>query len=190
MTMMFFSVGRVRLNVLSCHDEMFIILGTLNGRVQQKRNSNHLATTMQQEKQAVERGRRTLSIARKSRKRVRSPKPPATEGSATKAAQPVVKKTHRWHPGTLALREIRKYQASTDTLIAKASFRRLVREIATSVKRTVRMRFNAVEAIQEAAEAYIVEFIADANRCAVHDHRCTLFSSDTNLVLSLRGDRR
>jgi histone H3 len=41
-----------------------------------------------------------------------------------------VKKPHRYRPGTVALREIRKYQKSTELLIRKLPFQRLVREIA------------------------------------------------------------
>jgi hypothetical protein len=43
---------------------------------------------------------------------------------------PGVKKPHRYRPGTVALREIRKYQKSTELLIRKLPFQRLVREIA------------------------------------------------------------
>jgi hypothetical protein len=44
------------------------------------------------------------------------------------------KKKHRYCPGTLALREIRKYKKSVDLLIGKAPFARLVREITRHFK--------------------------------------------------------
>ncbi len=40
-----------------------------------------------------------------------------------------VKRPHRYRPGTVALREIRKFQRSTNLLIPKLTFQRLVKEI-------------------------------------------------------------
>ncbi|MBA0871045.1 hypothetical protein Goshw_020603, partial [Gossypium schwendimanii] len=45
-----------------------------------------------------------------------------------------VKKPHQYRPGTVALREIQKYQKSTELLIRKLPFQRLVREIAQDFK--------------------------------------------------------
>ena len=45
-----------------------------------------------------------------------------------------VKKPHRYKPGTVALREIRRYQKSTELLIRKLPFQRLVHEIAQDFK--------------------------------------------------------
>ena len=67
-----------------------------------------------------------------------------------------MKKPHRYRPGTVALREIRKYQKSTDLLIRKAPFQRLVREIAQDFKTDLRFQSTAVLALQEASEAYLV----------------------------------
>ncbi len=67
-----------------------------------------------------------------------------------------VKKPHRFRPGTVALRDIRKYQKSTELLIRKLPFQRLVREIAHEFKHDLRFQSSAVLALQEAAEAYIV----------------------------------
>ncbi|KAF2310065.1 hypothetical protein GH714_006404 [Hevea brasiliensis] len=67
-----------------------------------------------------------------------------------------VKKPHRYRPGTVALREIRKYQKSTELLIRKLPFQRLVREIAQDFKTDLRFQSHAVLALQEAAEAYLV----------------------------------
>ena len=67
-----------------------------------------------------------------------------------------VKKPHRYRPGTVALREIRKYQKSTELLIRKLPFQRLVREIAQDFKTDLRFQSSAVLALQEAAEAYLI----------------------------------
>lgn len=100
------------------------------------------------------------------------------------------KKTRRWHPGTVALREVRKYQNSTDLLIARAPFRRLVREIIMNLKDSIRMRSSALDALQEATEAYVTSVLGDANLCTIHAKRVTLFPKDLQLALRLRGERQ
>ncbi|XP_048542626.1 histone H3.2-like [Triticum urartu] len=79
-----------------------------------------------------------------------------------------VKKPHRFRPGTVALREIRKYQKSTELLIRKLPFQRLVREIALDFKTDLRFQSSAVSALQEATEAYLVGLFEDTNLCAIH----------------------
>lgn len=74
-----------------------------------------------------------------------------------------VRKPHRYRPGTIALREIRKYQKSTDLLIRKLPFQRLVREIAQNFKNDLRFQSTAILAIQEAAESYLVSLFEDSN---------------------------
>ena len=64
-----------------------------------------------------------------------------------------IKKPHRFRPGTVALREIRRYQKSTELLIRKLPFQRLVREIAQDFKTDLRFQASAIAALQEASEA-------------------------------------
>ncbi|KAM0834482.1 hypothetical protein ACQ4PT_063568 [Festuca glaucescens] len=85
-----------------------------------------------------------------------------------------VKKPHRFRPGTVALREIRKYQKSTELLIRKLPFQRLVREIAQDFKTDLRFQSSVVSALQEAAEAYLVGLFEDTNLCAIHAKRVTI----------------
>ena len=101
-----------------------------------------------------------------------------------------LKKAHRWHAGTVALRQIRKLQKSTNLLIQKAPFQRLVREVATSHKQDLRFQSSAILAIQEATEAFVVSVLADTNLCAIHTRRVTIQAKDLQLALRLRGDRR
>merc|ERR1719265_2925113 len=79
-----------------------------------------------------------------------------------------VKKPHRYRPGTVALREIRKYQKSTELLIRRLPFQKLVREIAQKYKTDLRFQSTAVLALQEAAESYMVGLFEDTNLCAIH----------------------
>ena len=101
-----------------------------------------------------------------------------------------IKKRH-YRPGTLALREIRKYQKTTDLLIRKAPFIRLVKEILHGKlgKTEIRMQRIAVEALQEAAEYYLTNLFDDANLCALHAKRITLQPKDMQLAMRIRGER-
>ena len=115
---------------------------------------------------------------------------------ATKAAKKVatttpggIKKPHRFRPGTVALREIRKYQKSTELLVRKLPFQRLVREIAQEYKTDLRFQSSAVLALQEAAEAYLVGLFEDTNLCAIHAKRVTIMPRDMQLARRIRGER-
>ncbi len=100
-----------------------------------------------------------------------------------------VKKPHRYRPGTVALREIRKYQKTTELLIRKLPFQRLVREIAQDFKTDLRFQSAAVLALQEAAEAYLVGLFEDTNLAAIHAKRVTIMPKDLQLARRIRGDR-
>ena len=134
---------------------------------------------------------RTKQTARKST----AQKVPRKQLVASKIARktaPVttgVKKPHRFKPGTVALREIRKYQKSTDLLIRKLPFQRMVREIAHEFKQELRFQSSAVLALQESAEAYLVSLFEDTNLCAIHAKRVTIMTRDLQLAKRIRGDR-
>ncbi|GLJ55279.1 hypothetical protein SUGI_1186250 [Cryptomeria japonica] len=102
---------------------------------------------------------RTKQTARKSTGGKAPRKQLATKAARKSApATGGVKKPHRFRPGTVALREIRKYQKSTELLIRKMPFQRLVREIAQDFKTDLRFQSSAVAALQEASEAYLVGY--------------------------------
>ena len=100
-----------------------------------------------------------------------------------------IRKVHRYRPGTVALREIRRYQKSTDLLIRRAPFGRVVREECQLIRTDLRFQASALQAIQEAAEAYLVALFEDANLCVIHARRVTLFPRDLQLARRLRGER-
>merc|ERR1712072_521646 len=106
-----------------------------------------------------------------------------------KAAKAPGAKKFRWRPGTVALRQIKKYQKSTDLLMRKAPFQRLVRELATGHKDGLRWQASAVAALQEATEAYVTGLLSDANLCALHAKRVTPLARDLQLARRLRGER-
>jgi histone H3 len=110
---------------------------------------------------------------------------------AKKSASPSggVKKPHRFRPGTVALREIRRFQKSTELLIRKLPFQRLVREIASEFKNDLRFQSSAVLALQEASESYLVGLFEDTNLCAIHAKRVTIMPKDMQLARRIRGER-
>jgi histone H3 len=110
--------------------------------------------------------------------------------AARKAAPPVggCKKPHRYRPGTVALREIRRYQKSTDLLLRKLPFQRLAREIAQSISGDLRFQAAALAASQEASEAFLVGLMEDSNLCAIHARRVTIMPKDLQLSQRIRRD--
>ena len=98
-----------------------------------------------------------------------------------------IRKPHRYRPGTIALREIRKYQKSTELLIRKLPFQRLVREITEDYRSSLCFQSTALLALQEAAEAYLVGIMEDTNLCALHAKRVTIMPKDMQLARRIRG---
>ncbi|XP_045886855.1 histone H3.3 [Micropterus dolomieu] len=86
----------------------------------------------------------------------------------------------------LALKECSK---STELLIRKLPFQRLVREIAQDFKTDLRFQSSAVMALQEASEAYLVGLFEDTNLCAIHAKRVTIMPKDIQLARRIRGER-
>ena len=113
-----------------------------------------------------------------------------------KAPKGGVRKRYRYRPGTVALKQIRQYQKSTELLIRKLPFQRLVREIARDSEviksplcGKVRFQSAAIMALQEATEAYLVGLFEDSNLCAIHARRVTIMPKDIQLARRIHGER-
>ncbi len=114
---------------------------------------------------------------------------------AVQPGDPVPQTKRRSRPGVVALREIRRYQKSTDLLLLKMPFSRLVREIATDFvmgsgmigDAGYRWQSTALLALQEATEAFLVHLFEDTNLCAVHAKRVTIMQRDIQLARRIRG---
>ncbi|KAF5182803.1 histone H3 [Thalictrum thalictroides] len=112
----------------------------------------------------------------------------STRGTASLSLSETQQKPHRWRPGTVALREIRRYQKSSELLLPLAPFVRLVKEITNQFSFTVtRWTGEAMLAIQEAAEAYLVGLFEDSMLCAIHAKRVTLMRKDWQLARRIGG---
>ena len=98
-------------------------------------------------------------------------------------------KKAKYRPGSVALREIRRYQKTTELLVRKLPFQRLVREIAMAIKSDLRFQTSALEALQHAAEAYLIGLFEDTNLCAIHAKRVTVMPKDMSLARRIRGER-
>ena len=94
----------------------------------------------------------------------------------------------RFRPGTVALREIKRYQKSTALLLPRAPFQRLVRNICGNIDSDLRFQAQGLLALQEAAEAYIVGIFEDSNLCCLHASRVTVMKKDMELARRIRGD--
>ena len=108
-----------------------------------------------------------------------------------------IKKPHRYHPGTVALRKIRHYQKSTDLLIRKLPFQRLAREVLQDLNQPgfrrhdmERFRPMSLLSMQESVEAFSVGLFEDANLCAIHARRVTIMPKDMQLALQIRGENQ
>ena len=104
-----------------------------------------------------------------------------------------VKKPFRYRPGTVALREIRKYQTSTETLIPKLTFQRLVKEVMQTEchRRGIeckRVQSTALLAMQEATEQYITELFCNSQMAAIHGKRQTVKCEDMRIVRFFKKD--
>ena len=88
----------------------------------------------------------------------------------------------------MALREIRRYKKSTEILIRKQPFQRLVREIAQDFKTDLRFQSSSAMVFQEATEAYLISLFVDTNLCAIHAKRVTIMPKDIQLARRIRDE--
>jgi len=118
-----------------------------------------------------------------------APRKQLAKAAAGRVGPGGLKKPHRFRPGTKALREIRKYQRSTELCIRKLPFQRLVKEVAREFLTNVRFQSHAIMALQEASEAYLVSLFEDTNLCAIHAKRVTIMPKDIQLARRIRGEQ-
>ena len=98
-----------------------------------------------------------------------------------------LKRLHQFCPGTVALREIRKFQMSTELLIRKLPILRLTREILQLIRMDMHLTPATVLALQEAAEAFLIRLFEDTNLCAIHAKHVTIMPKDMKLAIRIWG---
>ncbi len=130
---------------------------------------------------------RTRQAIRKSPRVKAPPKTPVTKATFKAKGHGVttggIIKPHRYRPGTVALREIRRQQKSVELLIPKLPFQRLVRELTQEWMQPLNFQSSALLALQEAAEAYLVDILKEANLLAIHANRVTIMKKDLQLAV-------
>ena len=107
----------------------------------------------------------------------------------TAPAEGGMKRKHRFKAGTVALREIKKYQKATKFMLLRAPFQRFIRSICDGIDGQLRFQSQALLALQEAAESYLTGLFEDANLCAIHANRVTVYKKDMDLARRIRGER-
>ena len=105
-------------------------------------------------------------------------------------------KPHRFRPGTVAMREIRRYQRTYDLLIPRLPFNKLVRDLAYEILKeemgeNAKLQFqaSALDGLQEATEHYLVKLLEDSNLNAIHANRVTVQPKDIKLARRIRGEK-
>lgn len=141
-------------------------------------------TTARKSTAGVKKPRKEIINAKTAKKTANNPEP-----ARRRVENSGVKKSSRYRPGTVALREIRKYQRSTDLLIRKLPFQKLVKDIAHSMMPDCRFQASSLLALQEACEAYLVGLFEDTNQCAIHARRVTIMVRDMQLARRIRGEK-
>lgn len=133
---------------------------------------------------------RTKQTARKSTGGKAPRKQLATKAARKSAIPSSGIKKPRYKTGTVALKEIRRYQKSTEFLIRKLPFQRICKRLCQQQNVEMRFQVNALEVFQEAAEGFLVGFFEDARHCATHAKRVTVMPKDLALVMKLRSQNR
>ena len=92
------------------------------------------------------------------------------------------KRPYHFWLGEKALQEIRKYQKSTELLMRRVTFQRLIRQIAHDTCSDLHFQAIAIRALQEAAKSYMIGLSEDSNLCAVHTKHVTIMPKDMQLA--------
>jgi len=94
----------------------------------------------------------------------------------------------RFRPGTIARKEIHKYQRNQNLLIDKLKFQKLVQQILRTINEDLLMESHAVTSLQEAVEAYTTDLFNEASQCMTYSNRSTMMPMDIQLTRRIRGD--
>ena len=155
--------------------------GSQGGRAPMKQTPSKSAKQTRAQKQPTVGTSGVKHIFIKSAKQAGAQKQPmaGTMGNKQKAK-------HRYRLGTRALMEIRQYQKSVEFLIRKLPFQRLVREITQDFRTDLHFTSDAIFALQEASEVYLINLMEDGNFCMIHRGRITISPKDFALVMRMR----
>ena len=131
---------------------------------------------------------RPKGSARKNQgEKLRRGRPKGSKTKSRHSQEEKIRKKIRYHPGTVALREIKRYQKHNTPLTSKSPFDRRVRNILKTLDPEIRLKKSTLECMREATEVYLVEVLQDSNLCAIHGNRKTVMLKDVILAHRIRG---
>ena len=131
--------------------------------------------------------RTKLQAAKKNMKGLQKSAKGSSQG-VKKSTQEEGTTKRRARPGMKALREIRRYQRSTDTVVPRAALQRVVREISSKYMPEARYSLGAIEAVHQCLESYMVGLFEDTGLCSIHARRVTIMTRDMRLARRIRGE--
>ncbi|KAH7301764.1 hypothetical protein KP509_23G041500 [Ceratopteris richardii] len=146
----------------------------------------------QSQQQHPEQGESSRRVQRKKKffqPRRRPPQPRPQENVQRRPPPPQARAPQRRRRYTKAFAEIRHYQKIAELLIPRRPFARVVKEELQRYCVGLRIQALALEALQEAAEAFLISMLEDSNLCAIHAKRVTIQPKDIQLARRIRGDR-
>ncbi len=134
--------------------------------------------------------RTKINAAKKNMKGIasKSAKTNKSTGGVKRSTQDGETHKRRARPGAKALREIKNYQRSTDSLLPRTAIRRMIKEITNRIMPDARYSSGAIAAVQECIESYMVGLFEDTNLCAIHARRVTIMTKDMKLARRIRGE--
>ena len=163
-------IGRKKIKITSSHSQ---VMGMIKG------TEKHFVTKPPTpKKRYTGEGKRASATSIRAQQEIRK----------SKLSMGAIKRPHRYRPRMRALMEIRRYQKTSELLIRKLPFQRLIREITQDYKVGLRFQASALMALQEAAEAFLIGLFEDTNLCAIHAKRVTIMPKDIQLARRIRGD--
>lgn len=95
----------------------------------------------------------------------------------------------RYRPASAALREIRRFEQAVTPVFPKTALESIVGTVGDDVVEEAGIMPDATAALQEAAEAYVVELLKASGACALHGKRVTITVKDMQLARPIRGER-
>ncbi|KAH7287867.1 hypothetical protein KP509_31G000900 [Ceratopteris richardii] len=121
--------------------------------------------------------------------RRRPPQPRPQENVQRRPPPPQARAPQQRRRYMKAFAETRHYQKTTELLIPRRPFARVVKEELQRYCAGLRIQALALEALQEAAEAFLTSMLEDSNLCAIHAKRVNIQLKDIQLARRIRGDR-
>jgi len=98
-------------------------------------------------------------------------------------------KKRRKRPGTLAIRDIRRWQKEIEPILARGPLERLIRSIAGEFDPNARWQEVSLAALHRDLEVFLYRTFRNTNLCAIQAGRSTIQGKDVRLQQEICGNR-